>query len=192
MFLRRTKQRRAPIPVTMTGVRMGERLLQIGVDDPVMLGAIAAKVGLSGTAAVVVADEASAGKAREAAAGAGVLMDVHAAGLAQLPYPAGSFDVIVLHGVRGPLASGAVSEQALALHECRRVLRRGGRIIAIQAGARVSALDGLKRLLGAAPVRPEAGPAADSAVAVFEAAGFRPVRVIGELEGFKFTEGLNS
>ena len=41
--------------------------MQIGIDDPSLLGAIAAKVGLSGHAAVAVADD-SAGTAARAAA----------------------------------------------------------------------------------------------------------------------------
>ena len=53
MFLRKTKQR-DPLPVTMSGVRMGERLLQVGGDAAALAGALAAKVGLSGAAAIVV------------------------------------------------------------------------------------------------------------------------------------------
>ena len=43
----------------MTGVRMGERVLQVGTDDPSVAAAIAARIGLSGTAAIAVADEAA-------------------------------------------------------------------------------------------------------------------------------------
>ena len=42
---------------------MGERALQLGIEDPSLVGAIAAKVGLSGHAVIVVRDE------REAATG---------------------------------------------------------------------------------------------------------------------------
>ena len=38
------------LPVAMSGVRMGERALQIGIDDRSLAGVIAAKVGLSGSA----------------------------------------------------------------------------------------------------------------------------------------------
>ena len=54
---------------------MGERALQIGVDDSDLVGAIAAKVGLSGHAAVVVSEERHADKVRGAAR-AGALVDV--------------------------------------------------------------------------------------------------------------------
>ena len=83
MILRLLRKRpaanRDSIPVTMTGVRMGERLLQIGVDDPSLVGALAAKVGLSGTAAVAVDNERDANRARAVAAKAGVLIDVQVA-----------------------------------------------------------------------------------------------------------------
>ena len=59
MFLRKVAACE-PLAVAMSGVRLGERLLQIGVDDPPLLGALAAKVGLSGHAAVVTLDERSA------------------------------------------------------------------------------------------------------------------------------------
>ena len=58
MFLLRMLMRRGrgaamdPLQVSMTGVRMGERFLQIGCNDKSLLAGLAAKVGLSGTAAV--------------------------------------------------------------------------------------------------------------------------------------------
>ena len=73
-FLRRSNLER--LPVAMSGVRMGERALQIGIDDPSLASAIAAKVGLSGHAALAVNDDRTAAKARSAAATAGVLVDV--------------------------------------------------------------------------------------------------------------------
>ena len=42
-----------PLHVSMTGVRMGERFLQIGCNDRALLAGLAAKVGLSGTAAAL-------------------------------------------------------------------------------------------------------------------------------------------
>src|SRR5436190_1494733 len=62
--------------VDMTGVKMGDRLLQIGCPNGGRLGAIAAKVGLSGRAVACVPDEASAARARTGAGDAGVLVEV--------------------------------------------------------------------------------------------------------------------
>jgi len=183
MFLRKTKAREA-LPITMTGVRMGERLLQIGVDDPSVAGAIAAKVGLSGTAAVAVSDEAGAALATAAAAQAGALVEVTVTALDALPYPDGSFDIVVLHCMKAPIGGAASGLSAEALRQCLRVLRQGGRCVAITRGPKT----GVGALLRPAP--PEAPD--DSAVTALTAAGFRPVRMVGELEGFRFTEGLKT
>ena len=68
MFLRKPARAPEPLAVTMSGVRMGERLLQIGVDDPALTGALAARTGLSGHAAIAVTSEQAADRARSAAA----------------------------------------------------------------------------------------------------------------------------
>jgi SAM-dependent methyltransferase len=181
MFLRKTKARE-PLPITMTGVRMGERLLQVGIDDPATAGAIAAKVGLSGTAAMAVDSPDRADRATAAAAKAGALVDVTVTSLDKLPYPDASFDVVVVHGMRQAIRDAGVS--TAKLKECLRVLRPGGRAVAITPGPP----KGLGALLRpAAPEEP-----GDSAADALIAAGFRPVRVVGELEGFRFTEGLKA
>ena len=76
MFLRKSTVGREPLAMAMSGVRMGERLLQIGVDDPSVLGKLAAKVGISGHAAIVALDERSADRARAGVADASALADV--------------------------------------------------------------------------------------------------------------------
>src|SRR5262245_54093595 len=94
-FLRKSSLER--LPVVMSGVRMGERALQIGVDDPTLVGSIAAKVGLSGHAAIVVGQERHAATARAAAAKSGALADVQVASLDALPFDDKAFDVVVVH-----------------------------------------------------------------------------------------------
>ena len=187
MFLRKAKQRE-PVPITMSGVRMGERLLQIGVDDATVASAIAAKVGLSGTAAAVVTDADAETRVRYGAAEAGALIDVHVAPLEALPFDAGAFDVVVVHSVRGMLQSLAAEARLAALRDWRRVLRHGGRIVTIEEGVR-GGVGGLLR--GQAVVNADY-VSSGGTVGALEAAGFRPVRVVGELEGFRFTEGLNT
>ena len=68
-----------PLIVSMTGVKMGERMLQIGCASGGRMAAVAAKVGLSGLAVVVVPDDSSAARAVKGAAEAGVLVDVKTA-----------------------------------------------------------------------------------------------------------------
>jgi SAM-dependent methyltransferase len=165
-FLRKPKLE--SLPVAMSGVRMGERALQIGIDEPSLAGAIAAKVGLSGHAAIVVRDEAAAQSARNASAKAGALLDVHVAPLTAMPFSESAFDVVVLHSTKGWLAALDQGERNGVIQEALRVLRSGGRLIVIEStrGGPGGGLDALT--LG----------------------GFRATRVLAEREGFRFTEGL--
>lgn len=186
-FLRKTSPR-DPLPVTMSGVRMGERLLQIGVDDARLAGQLAAKVGLSGHAAMIVADEAAATRARGGIADAGGLVDLQVGRLDQLPFPPDSFDAIVVHNMHNLLASIETSTRAPVINEWRRALRLGGRIIVIDPGVR----SGLGAWLRPGPKTDAGYDRAGGTLAALEAAGFRPVRVLGEREGFKFIEGLKT
>jgi SAM-dependent methyltransferase len=176
-FLRKSTLER--LPVVMSGVRTGERALQIGVDEPALVGAIAAKVGLSGTAVVVVSEERYAVKARAGAAGAGALADVQVAPLDVLPFPDDAFDVVVVHaaGVRPALgADGAVA----VLRETLRVLRSGGRVVIIEGSG------------SGFMTRFRTSTAADTGAALnaLSAAGFKATRLLAEREGYAFLEGL--
>jgi hypothetical protein len=66
-----------PLHVSMTGVRMGERFLQIGCYDKALLSGLAAKVGLSGTAAVAAFDDEQVKRAGWVSAKIGALIDTH-------------------------------------------------------------------------------------------------------------------
>lgn len=166
------------LPVVMSGVRMGERALQIGVGDPALVGAIAAKVGLSGHAALVVDEERRAEKARAAAKKAGALIDVQLGPLDQLPYSDASFDVVVVYAEDAhaltELSGNAVLSQAA------RVLREGGRVIVIEGGSR-----GIIS-------RRRSGDSANAASAAdaLSAAGFKGARLLADREGYRFSEGL--
>src|SRR5919198_3442584 len=87
--------------VSMTGVKMGDRLLQVGCAHGGRLGAVAAKVGLSGRAVAIVPDEASAARARKGAAEAGALVDVELAPLTRLPLDSDAFDLSVVDDTQG-------------------------------------------------------------------------------------------
>ena len=176
-----------PLPITMTGVRMGERLLQIGVDDPVTVGALAKKVGLSGVNAVAVSSDAEARRVKAAADAAGVLIDVHVTRWNALPFEAGAFDIVVVHGTRGRLASLPPEHRVWCIQESRRMLRKGGRIVIIEA-ARRGGLAGLFRGHEVDEHYARAG----GAEGALKAEGFKPVRILGEVEGYKFTEGLKT
>src|SRR5262245_24628401 len=128
-FLRKSNLER--LPVAMSGVRMGERALQIGINDPALAGAIAAKVGLSGHAAMAVADDRAGALAQRAASMGGALVDVRITPLDALPFESDAFDLIVMHaGATVPAFSSASATGVF--RECHRVLRVGGRIVIIE------------------------------------------------------------
>jgi ubiquinone/menaquinone biosynthesis C-methylase UbiE len=179
MFLRESTVGREPLAVAMSGVRLGERVLQIGITEARVLGALAAKPGLTGESGIAVADEASAERARRAAADAGALVHVVVQPLESLPFEAGSFDVVVLHASNVPVTAS----RAGVLGECRRVLRSGGRIVVLEAGTQTG-------FAGIFRVRTQGAREADATSRELEAAGFKAVRILGDRDGCRFIEGL--
>lgn len=163
----------------MTGVRMGEKFVLVGCDDPVLLSGLGAKVGMSGGAASVAFDEHQAVRARSAAAREGVLLDLKIARDGDVPFDDASFDMAVIDDTRGGFANRAADMRTKVLANLRRVLRVGGRIEVVEGL-------GSTGFFAKATVR----PAGYDAVKELEAAGFRPVRVLAEVTSFRFVEGL--
>lgn len=170
-----------PLAVSMTGVRMGERFLQIGCDDRSLLAGLAAKVGLSGTAAVATFDDAAAVRARAMGAKVGALIDVQPVAAGKLPFADDYVDMIVIDDTRGAFAARAGDERISCLREARRVVRPGGRIEVVEGMGG----GGLFRN----PITRTAGY--DLSRDLGEA-GFKPVRVLAEKDGFRFVEGLRA
>ena len=183
MFLKRDRPH--TLVVGMTGVKMGDRLLQVGCAHGGRLGAVAAKVGLSGRAAVVVPDEASAERARKGAANAGVLVDVEVAAPRRLPLEAGAFDLAVVDDTAGLFGTMRAEERVAAVRELVRVLRPGGRVLMIGETPR----GGLGAIFSRAPSSPPFVSSGDAAKAL-DAGGFKSARVIGEREGLAFVEAI--
>jgi ubiquinone/menaquinone biosynthesis C-methylase UbiE len=179
MFLRQSTVGREPLAIAMSGVRLGERLLQIGIDTPLVTSLLAAKPGLSGESSIVVVDEATAARARKAISDSGALVNVSVQALDALPFNDGSFDLIVLHNRSGELTS-RLSDRALG--ECRRVLRSGGRVVVVQRGAPT----------GLSAIFQSRGEEAESegTIRALERVGFRAARMLGDREGYRFVEGL--
>jgi SAM-dependent methyltransferase len=177
MFLLRMLMRRGrgqamdPLQVSMTGVRMGERFLQIGCADRALLAGLASKVGLSGTAAVATFDQAQAALAKSIGAKVGALIDgSDIDGGRQWPFEASAFDLVVVDDTddsfRGVTLLSDVLRHALGS------LRAGGRIeVVTPVKSAPGQLDYLKLLTEA---------------------GFKPVRILAEPGRLRFVEGLRT
>ena len=134
----------------------------------------------------VVTDDRLAERATAGAAKAGVLVDVRVAPLDALPFEADSFDLVVVHSAGGMLASLEETLRVAALRECRRVLRTGGRLVAVEAGTP----SGLTSFLHKAPAGQQVYDASGGTTAALRRAEFSPVRELGDREGLRFAEGL--
>lgn len=109
--------------VSMVGPKLGERLLQMGGGDGLLLAALGKKTGLTGQVSAVEPDAEAAERVKDQATKDGVLSDVFTAPVTSLPFPPESFDIVVI-----PLGEGGALPGA---QEAYRVLRPGGRLSVI-------------------------------------------------------------
>lgn len=171
-----------PLQIAMTGVRMGERYLQVFCSDATLTRGLASKIGLSGVAALAAPDGAHAARAQASANKAGVLIDVAMTPAVTLPWGDASFDLVVVDDTGRDLTAMSADDRARALREASRVLRAGGRAEIIE---RIGG-----GLFSAAPEVPAEYAARGGAEGALREAGFRPVRLLAERDGFRFVEGL--
>jgi SAM-dependent methyltransferase len=183
MFLKRDDPN--SLVVGMTGVKMGDRVVQIGCPHSGRLGALAGKVGLSGRAVAIAPDAASAARARKGAADAGALVEVDVAPPTRLPLENGDFDLAVVDDTGGLLGTMRPEDRVASIRELLRVLRPGGRAMIIGAMPR----GGLAALLSRAPSAPPFASSGDANKAL-QADGFKSVRTLAEREGLVFVEGI--
>jgi SAM-dependent methyltransferase len=185
-FLRETTVGREPLVVSMTSVRPGERVLQIGVNDPAIVHAIANKAGITGLAMVVVPNDGLADRVRGYAADDASSADVRIEPLEHLPFEESAYDAAIVHNREGLVAGFDADLQQRALREWMRVLRVGGRLIVLDPGRPT----GMRGLLGGGARRDTLYEAAGGTTAALQAAGFTSVRVLGDREGYRFIEGF--
>ena len=173
------------LAVGMTGVKMGDRFVQIGCAHGGRFGALAGQVGLSGDAVAIVPDAASAARAEKGAADAGALVDVRIAPPAKLTADDRMFDVAVIDDTGGLIGTMRPDDRGAAVRELLRVLRPGGRVVIIGATPPTGMSALLKRAEPAA-----AFAASADAVTALTADGFKFVRTLAEREGLVFLEGI--
>jgi ubiquinone/menaquinone biosynthesis C-methylase UbiE len=165
------------LAVSMVGVKLGDRFLQIGCGDGGLLAALAAKTGLTGRAAAIDPSADAVARATRTAEREGVLAEISSAPLSDLPFDGASFDVVVLFDVLQPLTPEA---RTIALREVSRVLRQGGRAVVVERAPR----GGLAALLK---------PRTDARYSAEEwllSAGLKAVRLLAERDAQKFVEGV--
>ena len=172
------------LAVSMTGVKLGDRVVFVGAPNPGRVAAIAARVGLSGHAAAAVPDEQSAARLARAAAAAGVLVDADLSDPRTLPYRDAEFDLAVVDDTGGLLEQLGDGDRASVARQIARIVRPGGRVVVLGGGQP----DGLARLRSKTPASPLV--VSGAVTALLGANGFGIVRTLAEREGLVFVEGL--
>jgi ubiquinone/menaquinone biosynthesis C-methylase UbiE len=171
--------------VGMTGVKMGDALVQIGCAHGARAAAIAAKVGLSGRAAMIVTDDGSLARARKAAEEAGVLIELERASPTSLPFGQNEFDLAIVDDTGELFTSMTAGDAAATIRELWRIIRPAGRVMLLGNAAP----KGLSALVARGESRP-AFVASESASQALQAGGFRSVRTLAEREGLVFVEAI--
>jgi ubiquinone/menaquinone biosynthesis C-methylase UbiE len=171
--------------VSMAGVKMGDRLVQVGCAHGGRLAALAGKVGLTGRAVAVVPDSEAAARAEKGAADAGVLVEVETAPPTRLPMDDGVCDLAVVDDTGGFVGTMPSGERVAAIRELLRVLRPGGRALIVGTARR----SGLAAWLKGGQTEPSFAASGD-ANAALQTGGFKSVRTLAEREGLVFVEGI--
>jgi ubiquinone/menaquinone biosynthesis C-methylase UbiE len=174
------------LPLAMSGVKPGERLLYLGSGRPGLFAALAYRAGLNGRACALADGPRQEEALRRAAAREGVLVEIATGTSGAFPYDAEAFDVAVVDSTDGAFGALPAADRSRRLREVARVVRGGGRLVVVERTA-----SGLRALFAGAPAPAEAGYRAQGgAKPALEEAGFRPVRLLAERERYRFTEGI--
>ena len=173
-----------PLAVSMSGVKLGDRLLVLGCGDATLIAQLALKTGLTGHACALDENSARTQAAAKAVEREGALIEPLTAPWTSLPLASAAFDVVV---VRDVLATLDTHRRAPVLAEVLRVLRPGGRCIAIEGSTR----GGLAALLQGSGATAEY-TSSGGAERALSTVGFRAVRTLAERGGLRFVEGVKS
>jgi SAM-dependent methyltransferase len=163
---------RFDLAVAMVGVKLGERLVQIGLAEPLLFVANARKVGISGHACGVDEDAGLVSQAGRTAEQEGVLVETATApDLPRLTLDGPPFDVAVIAAMGSEAAPERFARAAAA---AANVLRPGGRAVVISD----------------APRGGETGAAGDRFVAALAERGFRGAHILAARDNQMFVEAM--
>jgi SAM-dependent methyltransferase len=181
MALFRRAPPQEPLIVSITGVRMGHRIVGVIGSHPGPFLEMAAKVGITGGAYALTTDLEAVARVQAAALEHGVLVDAGPLAL-PLPLPDGSFDLALVDD-RVP-RGGTHGPSVALLTDVRRVLRPGGRII-VAVPAPTSALAGL---FGFTSKPPDVQPLLEG----LRDAGFIAARLLAARGGVGYVEAARA
>lgn len=163
------------LTVTMSGLQRGDRVVQLG-GDPTCIAALATKTGLSGRAAFSATEAEAIAQADAAAVAAGVLVETALAGPEELPFDAGSFDLVLIDDPNRTAGTGG----DILMREILRIVREGGRCLVVVSLA--PKRDELP------PEQLKSEPGVQQALSALTAHGFRGARVLVAREGRAYVE----
>jgi SAM-dependent methyltransferase len=163
--------------LAMIGAKPAMNILVIGAADLTLAGEVALVTGLNGRTVVAAVDEGARSAVQAAEANAGALVDFETMTGGRLPFDSDTFDIVVLQQE----LSARPDAQTLTTAEATRVVRAGGRIVAIE-GERQSGGFALWR-------RATPHMSGEEIVSLLSAAGVAAVRVLAESEGVVYVEG---
>jgi ubiquinone/menaquinone biosynthesis C-methylase UbiE len=164
--------------LAMIGAKPGSQVLVVGAADSRLAAAVAAVTGLNGRTLVVDPSPDAQRSVETAAADAGTLVEFEQRSFSSTAAESGAFDIVVLSkslGVSGEHPADVVSEAL-------RVVRTGGRIVAIEGESTAGLFSALRR-------RPPSALTGDAIRDLLMAAGLRAARVLAETEGVTYVEG---
>lgn len=169
----------------MAGVKIGDRVLVLGVGDPVLTAGIGIKTGMSGRTCVYDDSPDVVTRATQAAEQAGALVEGFGGLWSAMPFEDASFDVVLVRDVLPMLSPDG---RGGALAETRRVLRIGGRVMVIDSTSGSGVLGRLRQNVTAVQFYASEGGASRA----LELAGFKAIRTLAERDGLVFTEAARS
>jgi hypothetical protein len=163
--------------LAMIGARSGNTVVIFGASDPALAAELALVTGLNGRTVVADSRDQTRASVTAAAEHAGALLDFELMTGGELPVERGTVDVVVLQQYLGTAAAGG--ERGI-LGEAMRLVRSGGRVVAIEGERRRG------RLFGSPPPPVISG---EAIVSLLSGAGLIAVRVLAEVESVVYVEG---